>query len=752
VSILGNRVLRKEDVKFLTVGGTYVEDTPLQGAAWVVYVRSPFAHARITGVSTDAARSAPGVLDIVSASDLNLAPIPPGIPIINPAMARPPLAEGVVRFVGEPVVAVVAASRAEAQDAAELVEVDYDPLPAVVDVREALEGTTLLFPEAGTNVAFEMAPDLDESFFDGCEVVVRQSILNQRLAPCPLEVRSAAASWGEDGRVTLWVSSQAPFAVRASLAALLGVEESLVHVISPDVGGGFGSKGSNYPEELLTAVLAKRLGRPVRWTETRSESMLGLGHGRGQHQEVAIGGTRDGRVLAYRLEVIQESGAYPILGTILPTLTQLMASGTYDIPKIEFRSHSVVTNTTQTTAYRGAGRPEATSAIERAMDLFAAEIGMDPAEVRRRNLITADRFPVTTAAGATYDSGDYPKALATVLEAAGYDELRRQQAERRAEGGPLQLGIGVSTYVEITNGVPGPEFGSVEVLPDGRAVVKTGTSAHGQGHNTAWSMLVADTLGIPIENVEFIQSDTDLVKHGIGTFGSRSLQSGGVAAHKAATKVVEMAKEIAAELLEASPADLVVDKVEGGLQVAGTPIARRSWGEIAQAAADKGTRLLAEVDYEAGPSFPFGAHVAVVEVDTETGKVRLLRHVAVDDAGTILNPLLADGQVHGGIAQGAAQALLEEFRYDEEGNPLTTNLADYPFISATELPSFERIPMETPNPANELGAKGIGESGTIGATPAVQNAVVDALAHLGVRHVDMPATPERIWRAIHARG
>ena len=750
MSILGNRVLRKEDAKFLTVGGSYVDDLALDGAAWVAYVRSPFAHARIERISTEAARRAPGVIDVVSASDLALSAIPPAIPIINAAMGRPPLAEGVVRFVGEPVVAIVAESRAEAADAAELVEIDYDPLPAVVDPRKALEGDTLLFPEAGTNVAFEMVPPLDPSFFEGCEVVVSQKIVNQRLAPCPLEVRAAAASWGEDGRVTLWVSSQAPFAVRASLAGLLGVDESTVHVISPDVGGGFGAKGSNYPDELLVAVLAKRLGRPVRWTETRSESMLGLGHGRGQLQEATIGGTRDGKVLAYRLEVVQDTGAYPILGAILPTLTQLMATGTYDIAKVEFTGRSVVTNTTSITAYRGAGRPEATSAVERMMDLFATEIGMDPAEVRRRNLVGPDRFPFTTAAGATYDVGDYPKALETALEASGYEQLRREQAARRATADPVQIGIGLSSYVEITNGVPGPEFGSVEVLPDGRAVVKTGTSGHGQGHATAWSMLVADTLGIPIEDVEFVQSDTDLVAHGIGTFGSRSLQSGGVAAHKAATKVVEMAKEIAAELLEADPADLVVDRVDGGLQVAGTPVARRGWAELARAAAEKGAPLLAEIDYEAGPSFPFGAHVAVVEVDTDTGKVTLRRHVAVDDAGTILNPLLADGQVHGGIAQGAAQALLEEFRYDEDGNPLTTNLADYTFISAAELPSYERIPMETPNPANELGAKGIGESGTIGATPAVQNAVVDALAHLGVRHVDMPATPERVWRALGA--
>lgn len=751
LSILGNRVLRKEDVKFLTVGGTYVDDVALPGAAWVVYVRSPLAHARIEGIDVEAARQAPGVLDVVTASDLGLEPIPPVMPMIEQSMARPVLADGVVRFVGEPVVAVVAETRAQAVDAAELVAVDYDPLTVVVDPEEALAGETILFPAAGTNVATEVTSEHDESLFDGCEVVVRQRIINQRLAPCPLEVRASAASWGEDGRLTFWATTQAPFAVRDALARMLGVETAQVHVIAPDVGGGFGAKATEYPDELLVAWLARRLLRPVRWVETRSESMVALGHGRAQIQNVTIGGSRDGTVRAYRLEVVQDAGAYPSLGAFLPFLTRVMLTGTYDIERAEFASRSVVTNTTPTVPYRGAGRPEATAAVERAMDLFAVEIGMDPAEVRRRNLVASDKFPFTTPTGTTYDIGDYGRALDLVLESAGYDELRKEQAQRRSSGQVVQLGLGLSVYVEITNGIPGSEFSSVEVRPDGKAVIKTGTSAHGQGHATAWSMLVADTLGIAIEDVEFIQSDTDLVARGIGTFGSRSLQTGGVAARQAATKVVEMAKELAADLLEANPDDFVVDPVGGGLRVAGTPAAGRNWAELAQAAIEKGAPLLAEIDFTPpGPTFPFGAHLAVVEVDTETGKVVLRRLVAVDDAGTILNPLLADGQVHGGLAQGVAQALLEEFRYDEDGNPLTTTLADYPFISATELPSFESVRMETPTPVNELGAKGIGESGTIGSTPAVQNAVVDALTHLGVRHIDMPTSPERIWRALSA--
>ncbi len=756
MSILGHRVLRKEDIKFLTVGGTYVDDVDLPGAAWLAYVRSPLAHARIAGIDVTRARQAPGVVDAVTAQDVGLAPSRMDADEIPEVMARPFLATGTVRFVGEPVVAVVANSLAEAVDACELVEVDYDPLVPVVDPSMALDDDVLLFPEAGTNVVTSIGePNVEGvgegSLFDGCEVVVRQRILNQRVAPCPLEVRASAATFGPDGRLTFYVSSQTPFTMREDLAKMLGVDEDRVRVIAPDVGGGFGAKIEPYPDELLVAWLARRLSRPVRWTETRSESMLGIGHGRGQVQYVTIGGSRDGKVAAYYLEVVQDSGAYPQIGALLPDLTKTMLTGTYDIPKAGFFSRSVVTNTTPLTAYRGAGRPEATAAIERSMDLFAAEIGMDPADVRRANLIGADRFPFTTVIGTQYDIGDYQGALDLLLEVSGYKELREEQAGRRRSAAPSQLGLGMSVYVEITNADEGTEFSSVEIRPDGKAVVKTGTSAHGQGHATAWSMVVAEKLGLSVDDVEFVQSDTDIVKSGIGTFGSRSLQSGGVATRRAATRVLEMAKDLAADMLETAPEDVVADPAGGGLQVAGVPSARKSWAELSGAATERGAPLLAEVDYEfQGATYPFGAHLAVVEVDTETGKVVLRRMVAVDDAGRILNPLLADGQIHGGLAQGVAQALLEEFRYDEDGNPLTTNLADYTFVSAAELPSFECARMETPTPKNELGAKGIGESGTIGSTPAVHNAVVDALAHLGVRHIDMPTTPERVWRAITA--
>ena len=765
MSILGNRVLRKEDPKFLTVGGSYVDDLRLEGAAHVVYVRSTMAHARITTLETSDAEKAPGVLAVYTSANFDLPPMPPGAPFVNAAMSRPWLADGVVRFVGDLVAAVVAETRAQAVDAAELVMVDYEPLPVLVDPEAALESDTILFPEAGSNVGFVLPDDLvnvgmipaeaagrDESLFDGCDVVVRQRIVNQRVAPCPLEVRAAAASWAADGRLTQWSTTQAPHGVKGGLQATFALDESQVHVISPDVGGGFGAKIGGYPEEMFVAWASRKLGRPVRWVETRSESMNNLGHGRGQVQYVELGGSRDGKLLAYRLSVVQDAGAYPNFGAFLPMMTRTMLTGVYEIPKVEFTSKSVVTNTNPIVAYRGAGRPEATAAIERAVDILASEIGMDPAEVRRKNLVSKEAFPYTTPTGTTYDIGDYSRALDLALESAGYDKLRKEQAARRKAGGPKQLGIGLAVYVEITNGIPGSEFGSVEVLPDGKARVLTGTSPHGQGHETAWSMIVSEQLGIPIEDVQVVHGDTDRVPRGVGTFGSKSLQSGGVAVHQASETVVTKARELAADLLEASVDDVVLDKAEGRFHVAGTPAVGKSWAELVAAAGDGG--LSAEADFAAaGPSFPFGAHVAVAEVDTETGLVEITRMVAVDDAGRMLNPLLVEGQVHGGLAQGVAQALLEEVTYDADGNPLTGNLADYAMVSATELPTFERIPMETPTPLNPLGAKGIGESGTIGSTPAVQNAVVDALSHLGVRHVEMPTSPQRVWQALaEARG
>ena len=540
--------------------------------------------------------------------------------------------------------------------------------------------------------------------------------------------------------------------MRDRLAEVYGLDPGQVRVITPDVGGGFGAKGFPYPEELLCPWLARRLGRPVRWFETRSESMLGLGHGRGQVQDVTIGGTRDGYVLAYRLEVLQDTGAYPRISGILPFLTRMMLTGTYDIPQAECVARSVVTNTVPMVSYRGAGRPEAAAAIERAMDLFAAEVGLDPVEVRRRNLVDASAFPFTTKTGTIYDSGQYERALDLVLEAAGYADLRAEQERRRAAGDVRQLGIGLSVYVEVTALQGGTELADVTVLADGKVRVLTGTSPHGQGHDTSWAMLVSERLGVPIEDVEVIHGDTDVVPSGSVTGGSRSLQLGGTNVWRAAGAVIEQAKSLAARLLEADESDVVFDVDGGRFHVAGTPARSFAWVDLAAAADAYDDEPLHGVgDFtQAGGTFPSGAHIAVVEVDVETGKATLVRFVAVDDAGFILNPLLAEGQVHGGLAQGAAQALLEEVVYDEDGNPLTSTFADYAFISAAELPSFETVHLETPSPLNDLGAKGIGESGSIGSTPAVQNAVVDALSHLGVRHVPMPATPERVWRAILA--
>jgi len=753
--MLGSAVRRVEDPGLLTVGGHYTEDLALPGALSVHYVRSSVAHGRLRSVDTTAASKAPGVVAVVSANDVDAGPLRSGAPGADRAMWRPLLATDTVRFVGELVAAVVAERRDQAVDAAELVEVDIEPLEPLVDPLAALApGAPVLFSDAPRgNLVLEIGEPPSDDFFAGCEVVVAQQIRNQRLAPCPLEVRAAAARPEPDGRITFWVSTQAPHSARAALARVLGVEPELVHVITPDVGGGFGAKIGSYPEELLVGWLARRLGRALCWVESRSESMVSLGHGRAQVQYVEIGGRRDGRVEAYRMRTVQDAGAYPQLGAYLPSFTRTMLTGNYDIARAEFFAQAVVTNTTPTVAYRGAGRPEAALAIDRALDCFAHAIGLDPAEVRRRNLIPADAYPYRTPTGAVYDSGNGPEALRRVLEAADYEGLRSEQRRRRSAGDPHLLGIGLSSYVEVTNGTLGAEYGRVRVHRDGRVEVAFGTSPHGQGHATAFAMVVAEQLGVGIEQIDAISGDTDLVPRGVGTYGSRSLQTGGVAVGRAAAEVVRKARELAAELWEADVADVVVDPAGGGLAIAGMPARRASWGELAEEAERRQETLMAEVDYAASsPTFPFGAHLAVVEVDAETGLARLLRLVALDDAGRIVNPLLAAGQVHGGLAQGTAQALFEEVRFDDDGTPLGANFADYGIPSAAELPSFELLEMETPTPVNELGAKGIGESGTIGSTPAVLNALVDAVAHLGVVHLDMPCTPERLWRAIVEAG
>jgi len=756
VSILGTRVLRTEDPAFLTRGGVYTDDVTderLAGACHVFFVRSPVAHARISSIDLSAVREAPGVIAAFTAADLAELPlIPPMMPgLINDQMNQPLLARDVVRYVGEPVAVVVTHDGYQGEDAAELMDADYDVLPAVVDMGEAAGASTVLFPEAGTNVAatFGDPAQFDPGLFGDCEVVVSRTIENQRVAPAPMETRAAAAVWGEDGRLTAWIPNQGAQGTRAALAPMLGITPDAVRIITPDVGGAFGAKFGADPEHAIVCWVAQRLGRPARWAETRNENLLAMTHGRGQRQTITIGGRRDGTVLAYRLEVLQDCGAYPKIGAILPSLTVLMTPGPYAFPRAEAAGTSVLTNTTPVGAYRGAGRPEATAAVERAIDLFAAEIGMDPAQVRRKNLLPTFTEPHKTAFGAVYDSGDYAAALDKALEVAGYRSLRDEQTARRAAGEPVQLGIGLACYVEITGagmeaGNP-RENGTVEVHPDGTATILTGTSPHGQGHSTVWAMLASDELGIPIDKITVKWGDTDLIPEGGGTGGSRSLQQGGAAVRQASLELIEVARERAAEELEVGAADLVFDAARSAFAVAGDPDAAVPLARLAET-----ERLMVRSVFSApGPTFPFGAHLAVVEVDTETGKAVLRRMVTVDDAGTVVNPLLAEGQRHGGIAQGAAQAFLEEVVYDADGNPLTATFADYPFLSATEVPSFELADMATPTTYNPLGAKGIGEAGTIGATPAVQNAVIDAVSHLGVRHIDMPTSPQRVWRALN---
>jgi carbon-monoxide dehydrogenase large subunit len=625
--------------------------------------------------------------------------------------------------------------------------VDYEPLPAVVGIDAALAGESLLFPAFGSNVAVTTGELADSGAFDDCEVVVERTLVNQRLAPVPMEGRAAAARWA-DGKLTVWVSTQNAQLARNIMAGALALDPAAIRVIAPDVGGGFGAKVGIDRDVLVVAWAAKHTGRAVSWTESRSENMLGMTHGRGQRQVIKIGGTRDGRVLAYRLEVVQDTGAFPRMSGFLPFLTTLMAVGPYAIPRVETGYRVVVTNATPIAAYRGAGRPEATAAIERAIDLFAAEIGMDSADVRRANLVPPDQFPYSSPCGPVYDTGAYAEALDKVLAASGYAELRAEQGRRRERGDVLQLGLGLASYVEITAAdAGGGETARLIVHGDGTATAYTGSSAHGQGHHTAWAMLVEAELGIEMAKVTVVHGDTDAIPEGVGTYASRSLQLGGVAVHNAAVDVKEQARRLAAGLLEASEADLELDTDRGLWHVRGDPAASRTWAQVAGSAGEGG--LTASVNYTGGqPTFPFGTHLAVAEVDTETGKARLLRHVTVDDAGTVLNPVLAEGQRHGGIAQGVAQALLEEMVYDADGNPVTGSLVDYAIITAAELPSFELLVSETPATANPMGYKGIGEAGTIGATPATQNAVIDAVSHLGVRHIDMPLTPARVWAAI----
>ena len=746
-SILGNRVQRVEDPRMLTIGGTYVEDVAVD-AAWVHFVRSEYAHGRILSYEVDDARKFPGVLGVFTGEDVDLPPFPHVQPILKTGSERPLIAKGTVRFVGEPVVAVVAVDRRTAVDAAALVYVDIEPLTAVVDLDDALGDETLVHPDIGTNTYATFASD-HQADFSGCEVVLELRVVNQRINGSPIEPRSGLAYWepGPDGdRLVHYSACQGAHPTRDVLAKIYSLPPERIRAVVPDVGGGFGVKSRTIGEELTLGWLSKQVGRPVRYTETRTEAMQAMPQGRGQTIDVTIGGTRAGRVTAYQLDVKQDAGAYPLMGAYLPMMTQRMTPGVYDIANCGFRGVSLATNKMSVTAYRGAGRPEAALAIERAIDFFAAEIGMDPAQVRSINFIPKFNEPYTTGIGTVYDVGDYSEAMRRVLAAADYDGLRAAQAAQRAAGSRTLTGIGLAVYVEITSAAAPTEYGSVELMSDGRMRVLTGATPYGQGHVTTWKMIIADRLGVPMDAVDVVHGDTDAVPAGGLTVGSRSVQVAGSSLVIAAAKLADAARDRAANLLEAAVEDVVFDGEAGTFHVAGSPVPAVGWAQIAAA---EGQPLVGLSDFKAPqPTFPFGAHLAVVDVDTETGKVTVQRVVAVDDAGTLLNPLIVDGQIHGGIGQGVAQALLEWMQYDEDGNPVTSNFADYPVISAAELPSFELVHMETPTWVNPLGAKGAGESGTIGSIPAVLNAVVDALAPLGVRHLDGPATPQRVWHAI----
>jgi carbon-monoxide dehydrogenase large subunit len=746
--MLGHEIRRVEDPTLLTGDARFVADLVVDDLLDAVFVRSTIAHGVLQSIDTDAARAMPGVVAVLTAADLRL---PPQGEAALGELARPLLAVDRVRFVGEPVAVVVAGSYAEALDAAEGVVVDIEPLPVALGAEEAAAADApLLFPHSGTNIAGGRHHDEDDDFFTGADVVASARLEHQRIAPVPMEPNGAVAVPEVDGSFTLWASTQSVFGVREEVCTVLGLTPEQVRVRAPAIGGGFGAKGGTYVEQILTVALARHLSRPVRWVETRSENLLGMTHGRAQVHRVAVSATRDGHLEGLRVHGWADVGAYPLRGAFIPLMTRFMSAGVYRWQRHDFSAVAVLTNATPTGPYRGAGRPEAAALCERAIDLVAAELEMDPAEIRRRNFVRPDEFPFTSAAGMTYDSGDYATALDAALDLAGYDALRAEQRVRRKDPDAPLLGIGIGCYVESSGA--GAEFGAVAVEDDGTVVVTTGSVPHGQGHETVWAQIASATLGVPFESVRVVHSDTARVDHGTGTFGSRSLQLGGSAVLRASEHVLDLARQTAAELLEAAPDDVVVLD-DGRIGVAGVPTTGRTWAELAVAGRERGTPLSHALDFEQTATFPFGCHVATVEIDQETGQVRLRDFVAVDDCGTVINPLLAEGQVHGGLAQGIAQMLFEEVRYDDDGTPLTATLLDYAMPSAAELPFFRTAHTVTPTPRNPLGAKGIGESGTTGSISAMWNAVVDALAPLGIRHLDPPFTPVRVWHAITgARG
>jgi carbon-monoxide dehydrogenase large subunit len=769
---VGESVLRKEDAPFVTGEGRYVDDIKLPGMLHMAIVRSPHAHAKIVSIDGAAALATKGVTAVVTAADLTFAA---GVPCAsNPTgearqPVRPQLATDKVRHLGEPVAVVIATDRYAARDGVDAVVVEYEPLPPVIGVEYARSpGAPLVHDDIPDNtcvVITQKTDGVDEAFAHA-EVTVKQVFHNQRLIPTPIEPRGVVAHWiPSSDELTVYTSTQIPHFVRTFLAICCNVSEAKVRVVAPDVGGGFGSKLNCYAEEFIAAAVSRHVAAPVKWIEERSEAMTATIHGRAQDAHMEIAATRDGRITGLRVEFVQDCGSYlQLLTPTIAHLTLFMAPGAYDIQAVDITVTEIFTNTTPTDAYRGAGRPEATHAIERIMDMLAAEVGISREEVRRRNFI--QEFPWASPTGIVYDSGDYEKTLAKLEELRDSDERFEQRKREAATRGKL-LGRGISTYVEICGLAPsavthavgltpgGWETSTVRVHPTGKVTVITGTSPHGQGHATSWSQIVESELGIPFDDVEVIHGDTAFAPYGLGTYGSRSLAVGGTAVYRAAGQVRDKAKAVAAHMLEASPDDLEFDA--GTFRVKGSPDKSIGMGEVAFRAwqgfdmpegYDPG---LDETVFHDPPNFtfPFGAHGAEVEVDKATGKVEITRYIAVDDCGNLVNPMIVNGQVHGGVAQSIGQALYEGAVYDDDGVLLTSSMVDYIIPSAVEVPLIETHHTITPSPVNPLGVKGIGEAGTIAATPALVGAVCDAV---GAADLDMPLHSETVWRALHERG
>jgi carbon-monoxide dehydrogenase large subunit len=766
---VGARIKRREDPRLIQGLAQYVDDVKLVDILHVAILRSPYAHARIQSINVDAAKNHPGVVAVVTGEDikdkLGTVPCATTDPEAFPGMKVPPhycLALEKVRLVGEPVVAVVANDKYIAQDAVDLVEVDYDPLDVVTSSEEALaEGAPILHEQFGTNQAFTWSlagGDIDAALAEA-DKVVKQKFVHQRLAPNAIEPRGVLANYEPgDGQLTLWSSTQIPHLLRTQLSIMLGMIENRVRVIAPEVGGGFGSKLNVYAEEGLIGYLARELKRPVKWIEGRRENMMHTIHGRDQTGDVEVAVKNDGTITGLKYTVTADVGAYyQLLTPAIPTLTGLMLCGCYKIQNVSMNLVATFTNKMATDAYRGAGRPEATYLVERIVDCVAHDLDMDPLEVRRKNFIGADEFPYTTGTALSYDSGDYQTALDKALGMIDYEALRKEQAVLREQG--RYMGIGISTYVEICGMGPsaampagGWDSATVRVDPTGKVTVLSGISPHGQGQETSFAQIIADGLGVDIDDVKIVTGDTEIVQYGIGTFGSRAMAVGGTAMYLAMEKIKDKALKIAAHLLEANPQDVVME--DNMYFVQGNPDNAFSLADISQTA-HVGVNLpegvepgMADSHFFEPPNFtyPFGTHIAIVEVCSDTGEIEIKRYIAVDDCGNIINPLLVEGQLHGGIVQGLSQALFEEVVYDEGGQMLSGSLMDYTLPRAHHFPRFEMDNTITPSPVNPMGVKGVGEAGTIGSTPCIVNAVVDALKPFGVRHIDMPMRPEKIWR------